>query len=120
MPCRQYQYQGFLLQCPYKSIKLEKYLKKLPEDTQLFSYGRNLFDALDYRRKIPLTFLDTNIDTHEDLKSIANSLQGVQALYIVDDRVDCECVFVKRHSEATKQAFIWQLENMGIHCYWSK
>lgn len=117
---RQYQYQSFLLQCPYQSVELARYLRHLPEGTQLFLYEKNLFDIPDYRRKIPLTYLDANVDTKKDLEKIAVLLQGIRALYIVDDRLDSESVFVKKHSDATKQAFIWQLENMGIPCFWCR
>ena len=117
MAIRQYQYQSFLLQCPYRNIEFNKYLKKLPKDTQLFVYERNLFDFPEYRRMIPLTYLDYNVDTQKDLEKITETLHDVQALYIVDDRVNCASIFAKKHSEATKKAFIWQIEKMGIPCF---
>ncbi|PBC72768.1 hypothetical protein [Fibrobacter intestinalis] len=117
MKNRQYQYQGFLLQCPYQNIDLEKHQKQTPKNTQSFIYERNLFDFLDYKRQIPLSFLDSNVDTEGDLDKIIHSLKDVQALYIVDDRVECENDFVKNHSKATKQAFVWHFENKGIPCF---
>ena len=120
MTRRQYQYQSFLLQCPYRDIELNKLYRILPEETLLFNYGRELFDNLVYKRKIPLTYLDANVDSKKDLEKISSLLQGIQALYIVDDRMHSDSIFVKKHSEATKQAFIWQLENMGIPCFWCK
>ena len=65
----------------------------------------------------PLTYLDYNVDTQKDLEKITETLHDVQALYIVDDRVDCASIFAKKHSEATKKAFIWQIEKMGIPCF---
>ena len=62
MKGRQYQYQSFLLQCPYWNIELEKYRRKLPKDIQLFVYERNLFFFFNYQRMIPLTYLDYKID----------------------------------------------------------
>ncbi|MCI5601042.1 MAG: hypothetical protein SOZ02_01165 [Hallerella porci] len=117
MKGRQYQYQSFLLQCPYWNIELEKYRRKLPKDIQLFVYERNLFDFPNYQRMIPLTYLDYNIDTQSDLNKLVYSMRDVQALYIVDNREKSDSIFVKKHSEATKQAFIWQIENLGISCY---
>lgn len=120
MKGRQYQYQGFLLQCPYRNVELEKYRRELPANTQMFFYSKNLLDYPEYRRQIPLTYLDLNIDTVNDLEKITCLLKDVQALYIVDDQIESENTFVKKHSEATKQAFIWQLENRGILCYLTK
>lgn len=117
MKGRQYQYQGFLLQCPYRNVNLDKYRRDLPADTQMFFYEKNLFDYPEYRRQIPLTYLDLNIDTANDLERITNALRDVQALYIVDDRVESESTFVQKHSEATKKAFIWQIKNRGVPCY---
>ncbi len=88
-----------------------------PKDTQSFIYERNLFDFLDYKRQIPLSFLDSNVDAEGDLDRIIHSLKDVQALYIVDDRVEGENNFIKNHSKATKQAFIWHFENKGIPCF---
>lgn len=114
---RQYQYQGFLLQCPYQEIELEKYSAQMPKDTQSFVYKRNLFDVLNFERQIPLSFLDYHVDTKQDLTRIMSSLKGVQSLYIVDDRIESESDFVRKHSMATKQAFIWHFKNKGFACY---
>ena len=118
MKGRQYQYQSFLLQCPYWNIELEKYRRKLPKDIQLFVYERNLFDFPNYQRMIPLTYLDYNIDTQSDLNKLVYSMRDVQALYIVDNREKSDSIFVKKHSEATKQAFIWQIENLEFLAIW--
>ena len=89
----------------------------MPKDTQSFVYKRNLFDVLNFERQIPLSFLDYHVDTKQDLTRIMSSLKGVQSLYIVDDRIECESDFVRKHSMATKRAFIWHFKNKGFACY---
>ncbi|PBC74943.1 hypothetical protein [Fibrobacter intestinalis] len=114
---KQYQHQKFLLQCDYEKLEMGRFFQKMPIDTPLYLQDYNLFDYPVYRRKIPLSVLDRQIDTQRDFDAIAEKLKYVDKLYLVDDRKKIESPFVQRHALATKKAFLWHFLNAGIKCY---
>ena len=117
---KQYQNQKFLLQCPYETIDLKKFYKRCPTDIRSIKYERDLFDYPKCKRYVFLKYLDYNVDTERDLVKILNTVDYLDVLYIIDDRPFLRSPFANKHSESTKKAFLWQIREYGIKCYWAK
>ena len=81
---------------------------------------RDLFDYPLCKRFISLKYLDYNVDTEQDLAKILRKVDCLDVLFIIDDRPVLRSPFAKRHSEATKKAFLWQIQKRGVKCYWAK
>ena len=114
---KQYQHQKFLLQCDYAKLEMENFFQFMPADTPLYLQENDLFDYPVYRRKIPLSVLDGNVDTRQDFDVFVKKVKYVDELYLVDDRKKSDSVFVQKHAVATKKAFLWHFLNAGIQCF---
>ncbi len=114
---KQYQHQKFLLQCAYADVDMNKFYQHMPLDTPLYLRDNDLFDYPIYRRKIPLSVLDGNVDTKDDFDVFLKKVKYVDELYLVDDRKRSESPFVQKHALATKKAFLWHFLNAGVLCF---
>lgn len=117
---KQYQHQKFLLQCAYSEFDIKAYSRNMPADTPLYLRENDLFDYPVYRRKIPLSILDGNVDVKEDFDAFVKKVKYVDELYLVDDRKCSESPFVQKHALAMKKAFLWHFLQAGISCYIAK
>lgn len=117
---KQYQHQKFLLQCPYETINLKRCRKRCAMEVRSIERERDLFDYPLCKRFISLKYLDYNVDTEQDLAKILRKVDCLDVLFIIDDRPVLRSPFAKRHSEATKKAFLWQIQKHGVKCYWAK
>jgi hypothetical protein len=118
--------QSWLLNCPYKSVNLAEYIIN-PDNgvyIQDIRYDRNLFDYNQdkFTRKVNLSLLDEKTDTPRDWEHFLSSASKVDRLILWDDRKKSENKIYSGYLQATRQAYIWHLEQAHVSCqlYWQK
>ncbi len=115
-----YFHQSWLLDCPYKSVNLTEYVIVPDEGVfiQDIRYERNLFDynREKFTRKVNLSRLDEETDTRQDWEHFLISASEVDRLILWDDRKKSENKIYSGYLQATRQAYIWHLQQAQISC----
>lgn len=77
------------------------------------SQEKDLFDHEGYYRKMPLSYLDEHIDDCQDWNLLVNSLQGMDCLYLIDDRIVINPIMAD-YARVMNQQYVRQFANDGI------
>ena len=115
-----YFHQNWLLDCPYGNIDLKDYVVTV-EDTEFIQdicQERNLFDygREELIRKVNISVLDEITDSQSEWNDFLKKTKSVDILILWDDRKETTNKILSQYLYATRQAYVWHLENANINC----
>lgn len=112
-----YCYQKYLLQSSYINTSFTSVLLSNNEAEKIQDYNipYNLFDYMEsYKRKISTDILDKEASTYEKFHELADKVNSVDELILIDNRINTDNPIICNYAEATLKAYVHLFKKNGI------